>query len=100
MTENGLTQSETADIQHAITGLRSSTARLFETLEVISDLDVTRPSELPDWTVGHVLTHLARNADSFSWILRSASEEKIVPQYPDGAAGRSRDIAEGALRPT
>jgi len=47
-----------------------------------------------------VLTHLARNADSFSWILRSASEEKIVPQYPDGAAGRSRDIAEGALRPT
>jgi len=47
MTENGLTQSETADIQHAITGLRSSTARLFETLEVISDLDVTRQANFP-----------------------------------------------------
>jgi maleylpyruvate isomerase len=46
-----------------------------------------------------VLSHLARNADSFVWILRSASEDKQVPQYPDGVAGRSRDIAEGALRP-
>jgi maleylpyruvate isomerase len=99
MTDDSLTQPETADIQRAITGSRAATARLLAALEVIDDLDVTRPSLLPDWTVGHVLSHLARNADSFVWILRSASEDKQVPQYPDGVAGRSRDIAEGALRP-
>ena len=99
MTDDGLTRPETAGIQRAITGSRDATARLLTSLEGIDDLDVTRPSLLPDWTVGHVLTHLARNADSFVWILRSASEDKQVPQYPGGAAGRSRDIAEGALRP-
>jgi maleylpyruvate isomerase len=99
MTEHGLTQSETADIRQAIKGSRSATARLLTALDVIDELDATRPSLLPDWTVGHVLTHLARNADSFVWILRSASEDKQVPQYPGGADGRSRDIADGALRP-
>ena len=99
MTDDGLPQSATAEIQRAIKGSRDATARLLAALEVLHDLDVTRPSLLPDWTVGHVLTHLARNADSFVWILRSASKGKQVPQYPGGAAGRSRDIAEGATRP-
>ena len=33
------------------------------------ELDVAAPSRLPDWTVGHVLTHLARNADSIVRVL-------------------------------
>jgi len=99
MTEDRFTRSETADIERAIAGSCAATARLLAALEAVDGLDVTRESRLPDWTVGHVLTHLARNADSFAWILRSASEGKVVAQYPDGAAGRGRDIAEGALRP-
>ena len=70
------------------------TGRLLTSLEGVDDLDVTRPSLLPEWSIGHVLTHLARNADAFVWILRSASEDKQVPQYPGGVAGRSRYIAE------
>ena len=99
VTTNGLTQSETGEIQAAIEGARAATARLFTTLEAIEDLDVTRPSQLPDWTIGHVLTHLARNADSFAWILRQASEDRLVAQYPDGVDGRRRDISDGATRP-
>ena len=99
MTDDGWTRPESAGIQRAITGSRDATARLLTSLEGVDDLDVTRPSLLPEWTIAHVLTHLARNADSFVWILRSAGEDKQVPQYPGGVAGRSRDIAEGALRP-
>ena len=86
-------------MERAITGSRAATARMLAALEAVDGLDVTRESQLPGWTVGHVLTHLARNADSFAWILRSASEGKVVAQYPDGVAGRGRDIAEGAVRP-
>ena len=99
VTEGGLTQSDLDDIRRAIEGARGATARLFATLEAIDDLDVTRPSQLPEWTLGHVLTHLARNADSFAWILREAAQGRLVAQYPDGASGRNRDINAGAARP-
>jgi maleylpyruvate isomerase len=100
MTEEGLTQPEAADIRLAVNGSREATGRLLSALGAVDNLDVTRPSLLPDWTVGHVLTHLARNADSFVRILRSASEDSPVPQYPGGAAGRNQDIEQGAGRPT
>ena len=99
MTTNGLTAAETGEIQAAIAGAQAATARLFTTLQAIEALEVTRPSQLPDWTIGHVLTHLARNADSFAWILRQASEDRLVAQYPDGVEGRRRDISDGASRP-
>ncbi|MGD0984038.1 MAG: maleylpyruvate isomerase N-terminal domain-containing protein [Acidimicrobiales bacterium] len=98
MTYEGLTGSETAEIRLAVNGSRDATARLLSALAAIDDLDVTRPSLLPDWTVAHVLTHLARNADSFVRILRAASEDAQVPQYPGGAAGRKLEIEEGVKR--
>ena len=88
----------TDDLQAAIAGVRDATARLLTTLESANSLDVTRPSLLPGWTVGHVLTHITRNADSFVWMLRSAADARQVPQYPGGAAERSRDIDKGASR--
>jgi maleylpyruvate isomerase len=100
MTEEGLTQTEIADIRRAISGSREATSRLLCALGALDDLDMSRTSLLPDWTVGHVLTHLARNADSFVRVLRSASEDRPVPQYPGGAAGRNQDIEQGARRPT
>jgi maleylpyruvate isomerase len=42
--------------------------------------------------VGHVLTHLARNADSHVRMLDG------LPQYEGGAAGREADIEAGADR--
>jgi maleylpyruvate isomerase len=64
MTEEALTQADTAGIRQASNGSRGATSRLLSALGAIDDLDVARPSLLPDWTVGHVPAHLTRNADS------------------------------------
>jgi maleylpyruvate isomerase len=62
------------------------------------DLEPSRPSLLPEWTVGHVLTHIARNADSHSRMLEGAARGEVLDQYEGGAAGRQADIEAGARR--
>ncbi|MDP9182386.1 MAG: maleylpyruvate isomerase family mycothiol-dependent enzyme [Actinomycetota bacterium] len=67
---------------------------------IVSGLsDVSIPSRLPDWTVGHVLTHLARNADSCVRRLEAAQAGELVTQYEGGDEGRAAEIAHGAGRP-
>jgi maleylpyruvate isomerase len=85
------------DIERAIAGSREATGRLFDTLEQIDDSVAIRPSLLPGWSVAHVLTHIARNADSFVRVLTGAAEGREVRQYPSANA-RSQDIDEGATR--
>jgi maleylpyruvate isomerase len=62
-------------------------------------LDTAAPSLLPGWTVGHVLTHLARNADSMTWVLESSERGELVERYPGGFDRRNGDIEAGAGRP-
>jgi maleylpyruvate isomerase len=54
---------------------------------------------LPDWSVGHVLTHIARNADSVVWRLKGAARGELRDQYPGGLEQRRADIEAGAGRP-
>ena len=61
--------------------------------------DAGRPSLLPDWTLGHVLTHLARNADSHVHLFVEAADGRIGDQYPGGSQQRAGDIGVGAARP-
>jgi maleylpyruvate isomerase len=69
-------------------------------LDVVAErIDVTAPSLLPGWTIGHVLTHLARNADSMTWALESSERGEVVERYPGGVARRDADIEAGAGRP-
>ncbi len=42
------------------------------------------PSLLPEWSDGHVLTHLARNADSVVRRMEGAARGELVDQYPGG----------------
>jgi maleylpyruvate isomerase len=56
------------------------------------DLDPSRPTALAGWTVGHLLTHIARQADSVVRMLDGVS------QYEGGAQGRSAEIEAGATR--
>jgi maleylpyruvate isomerase len=66
----------------------------------VLDEDQARlPSLLPGWTVGHVLTHLARNADSVVRRLEGAARGEVVAQYPGGYEGRAAEIEAGAGRP-
>ena len=81
--------------------LRSSTAALLDGLNAAqwSDADVREPSLLPGWTRGHVLTHIARNADAFAGSLAGALRSEIVRMYPGGRDERNAAIEDGAGRP-
>src|ERR1700728_991100 len=49
--------------------LRSATDRLLADIEGLPDRAAREPSLLPGWTRGHVLTHLARNAEGGTRLL-------------------------------
>jgi maleylpyruvate isomerase len=85
----------TADID----GCTAAHARLAETLASVTDSVARRPSLLPGWTAGHVLTHLARNADSHVRMLEAAARGEVADQYPGGEAQREGDIEAGSSRP-
>ena len=72
--------------------------RVEAVVRLMHDAEVPEPSALPGWTRGHVLTHLARNADSQTGMLEGAARDEIVDQYPGGDAQRSGDIEAGAGR--
>jgi maleylpyruvate isomerase len=61
-------------------------------------LDGSSPSRLPGWTIGHVLTHLARNADSIVRVLAAAERGEIIDRYEGGQARRDAEIEAGAPR--
>jgi maleylpyruvate isomerase len=82
-----------------IEGVRAAHARLHETLAGLDDAAARRPSRLPGWSVGHLVTHLARNADSVVRRLAAAAEDRLIEQYEGGDAGRSAAIESGAGRP-
>lgn len=69
---------------------------LFE--HTVSELDdVGGSSRLPGWTRGHVITHLARNADGLVRLLTWARTGIETPMYPSMQA-RAADIEAGAGR--
>jgi maleylpyruvate isomerase len=82
-----------------IAELRAAHARLHRRLGGVDDTVLRRDSRLPGWTVGHVLVHLARNADSVVRRLTSAAAGELVDQYPGGSAARSAEIDAGVRRP-
>jgi maleylpyruvate isomerase len=86
-------------LRAGIDGCRAAHARLSETLETVTDEVARQPSLLSGWTVGHVLTHLARNADGQLRHVEGALRDEVVDQYPGGREGRAADIEAGAGRP-
>jgi maleylpyruvate isomerase len=68
------------------------------TVDGLTDDAVRQPSLLPGWTVGHVLTHIARNADSHVRLLEGALAGEQRTQYPGGSEQRARDIEAGSDR--
>lgn len=82
----------------ALEAVRDAEARMLTAIAPLDDGAVARPSLLPGWTVGHLLTHIARNADSQRRRTEGAIEGVMVDQYPGGADGRAAEIEEGAGR--
>lgn len=80
-------------------GCAQSHQRLLDWLDARPSIDVASASLLPGWTVGHVLSHIARNADGCRNMLDGAALGEIWPMYPGGMDQRSRGIEDGAPRP-
>ena len=81
------------ELDQGIAGAAGAHQRLLARLDAHPDFDQAQPSLLPDWTVGHVLTHIARNADSNIRMLDG------LDQYEGGVEGRRAEIEAGAGRP-
>ncbi|WP_324783608.1 maleylpyruvate isomerase family mycothiol-dependent enzyme [Streptomyces sp. H51] len=80
------------DHGHDLVSLHDATERLLSAAAELDDAAVARPSRLPGWTLGHVLAHLARNADALVNVLEGR------PMYASGDA-RDADIERDAPRP-
>ena len=80
-----------------LTVLAAHTDRLLTTARALAD--PAAPSLCEGWSRGHVLTHVARNADAIgrlaSWAVTGDRQE----MYPGGPEARDREIENGAHRP-
>ncbi len=86
----------------AIDAVQEATARLVAAVDAIRGTGpdaFTAPSLLPDWTIGHVVSHLARNADGFRNVLDGLAVGELRTPYPSPQA-RVADIEAGGQRDT
>ncbi|MFH9708681.1 maleylpyruvate isomerase family mycothiol-dependent enzyme [Streptomyces luteogriseus] len=79
------------DHAHDLASVRDATERLLTAVGTLDNASVTHPSRLPGWSRGHVLAHLARNADALVNVLEGR------PMYVSGEA-RDADIERDAPR--
>ncbi len=75
-----------------LASVRDATERLLTAAAALDDTAVTEASRLPGWTRGHVLAHLARNADALVNVFEGR------PMYASAEA-RDADIERDAPRP-
>jgi len=78
--------------------IAAATTLLHASVQQLSDQQARQPSLLPGWSRGHLLTHLARNADSLRNLLTWARTGVPTPQY-SSPRERSEGIERGAGRP-
>jgi maleylpyruvate isomerase len=81
-----------------LTDVDRATEELLRTAEDLDPASLGSPSRLPGWTLGHVLTHLARNADAQTNLLTWARTGVETPMYSSPDA-RVAGIEAGAARP-
>jgi maleylpyruvate isomerase len=84
------------DTAAAIALCQAAHARLLASADGLADDQLRAPSRLPGWSVGHVLAHLARNAEGHARRLEAALAGQDLPRYPGGPSQRDAEIAAGA----
>jgi maleylpyruvate isomerase len=88
----------TSPPEQDLADLAAATDRLLADLAGLDDATARSASLLPGWSVGHVLTHLARNADGIVHLVDWAASGVPSPMYVSREA-RESDIEAGAGRP-
>lgn len=84
------------DLANDLPHVADHTARLVATGRVLDD--VASASLCEGWTRGHVLTHVARNAEAIGRLSQWASTGEPQQMYPGGTQARDADITAGATR--
>jgi maleylpyruvate isomerase len=69
------------EASHSLDRLAAATGRLLATATALGDAQAREPSLLPGWTRGHVLSHIARNADGMVNLLNWARTGTETPMY-------------------
>jgi maleylpyruvate isomerase len=81
----------------ALGAVATSTERFADSVRSLSEAQAQGPTLIPPWTRGHVVTHVARAADSYRRLLTGAIDGVEAPQYPS-MAFRAEQIENGARR--
>lgn len=93
-----MTAGDADDLQSALDEMAEATDRLLTSVDGLSEQALREPSLLPGWTRGHVLTHVARNADALTNLVLAAVTGDGRPMYPGGPDTREVAIEQGAGR--
>lgn len=80
-----------------LTAVRRASDVLYRAVDDLDDAGMRTPSGLAGWTRGHLVSHLARNADGLVNLLHWARTGIESPMYLS-PADREADIEEGANR--
>jgi len=83
--------------ERAIEVLAEVTDSLMDTVKRLDDTAIGAPSLCAGWTRGHVLTHVARNADALRNLVTWARTGAETPMYPSRER-RDADIEAGSGR--
>lgn len=100
MTDHPATESpeqRAEAFRESLNHLDQATATLLDVADRTGPDEQSQPTSLPGWTLGHLLTHLARNADAVRNLAVWASSGVETPMYPSGEA-RDEAIEAGADR--
>ena len=84
--------------EQLVTAVAASTDQLASCIAQLDDSEVRSRCTLQGWTRGHLLTHLARNADGLRLAILSVRSGEAIPMY-SSRASRDADIDAGATRP-
>ncbi|HYS40422.1 MAG TPA: maleylpyruvate isomerase family mycothiol-dependent enzyme [Pseudonocardiaceae bacterium] len=90
-------RSDAAFARDGLVAVRRASAALHEIVGTMDEATMHGPSRLDGWTRGHVVSHLARNADGLVNLLSWARTGIEHPMYAS-AVDREADIEEGAHR--
>ena len=87
-----------SDDQHLLELIRPADHSLVRTVDGLPESAWAEPSLLPGWTRGHVVAHLALNAEGLARVLTGAHTGRPAAMY-DSPEARDSDIDELATAP-
>lgn len=82
--------------EHLLDELRRAADVVTATIAKLAEQDVPAPSELPGWSRGHVLAHLAGIGNAMARQLEFAARGESIELYDGGFEGRTRAIEMAA----